>query len=331
MKPTFAHANFPAAISISLILAFPLSLYAPPVIGLQGTNAPGSGTNFTFTIPTSRASLSIFFAAQTNAGYSHLYLKKDGTPTESDFDFVSRSDVFTNRICIETPEFDPVVTNYGLRVFTPASSTTHSFMVAIALNATDRSVSRPALKPASFTTTGVLTNSASKPLAQWQVFQVDVPSALANWTITVQSTNALIPNLYVRKELQPDTNAWLRASLSDESRQIVFTNREVASGTWFVGVHLPTAETSTAYSITATATWPEVPLRFETTAGALALSNGVLHMRAIGGTNAVVVLEQSSTLSNWMPCLTNTLTNGVWNISMPLVPNSQQFFRLEGQ
>jgi len=247
-----------AAIVLIALVVVPTSR-ADVVIGKQGTNAPGTGADFPFTIPANCTGLRIHFAAQTNAGHSYLYLKKNGSPTEIDFDYVSRSDLWTNRICIEPPEFDPAITNYGLRVFTPPASPTHSFVVAIIANAPDRALVRPAIKPASFTTTGVLTNSASKPLARWQVFQVDVPTALASWRITAQTTNNLFADLYLSKELPPDTNAWLRASLSGNPRELVLTNGQVAAGTWFIGVHLPLAETNTTYSITATATLPEMP------------------------------------------------------------------------
>lgn len=304
------------------------SLQAEVVIGKQGTNAPGTGSNFTFTSPTNRTGMRITFGAQTNTAYSYLFLKKNGVPTETDFDYVSRSDVWTNRICVEQPEFDPAVTNYGLRVFTPPASPTHSFMVAIAASAPDRAVVRPAVKPASFTVSGVLTNSASLPLAQWHVFQMDVPSALASWSIVLQTTNDLVPDLYIRKELPPATNEWLKATLSGNPRELILTNGEIAAGTWFVGVHLPVAGTNTSYTLTAAATLPELSLLFDTTGGSLVVSNGFFLMRAVGPTNATVVLEQSTTLADWRPCATNTMTNGNWQLAAPFGTGPQQFFRL---
>jgi hypothetical protein len=466
-----------AVIALSTLVAV-TAARADVVIGKQGTNAPGSGTDFTFTIPANQKGVCITFGAQANLGRSHLYLKKNGTPTETDFDYVSRSDLWTNRICIEPPEFDPAVTNYGLRVFTPPTSPTHNFMVAIAASAPDRAIVRPAIKPVSFTATGILTNSAPKPLQQWeleqwQVFQVDVPSPLTGaWRITAHgewNTNVgevVIPDLYVAKEVPPNTNAWLKADLTRNPRQIVLTNGEITAGTWFIGVHHPgsgspsnmvyslecvvnasatpndlcagaivvggpaytnaqstvaatsqddpmpsdmnmfgngvwyrfTAPTNgrlavdtrgsdfdtglgiytgncgnlmelasnddtdsgdaddlcselsvavtegTSYSILAggydaetgdltlhLTFIPDPPLQFETEAGAIVLSNGFFLTRATGPTNATVVIEQSSTLTNWTPCLTNTLTNGVWEIPMPIGTNRHLFFRLKIQ
>jgi hypothetical protein len=301
-----------AVISVLLLATVPTRLEADVVIGKQGTNAPGSGTDFTFTIPANQKGMCITFAAQVNLGRSHLYLKKNGTPTETDFDYVSRSDLWTDRICIEPPEFDPAVTNYGLRVFTPPTSPTHSFMVAIAAGAPDRAIVRPAIKPVSFTATGVLTNSVSKPLAQWQVFQVDVASPLAGaWRITAHGgwdTNGnivfAIPDLYVAKELPPNTNAWLKADLTRNPRQIVLTNGEITAGTWFIGVHHPGSgsPSNMVYSLECVVNVSATPND---------LCAGAIVVGGLAYTNAQSTVAATSQ-DDPMPSDMNTFGNGVW-------------------
>jgi hypothetical protein len=228
-------------------------LHAELVLGRQGTNAPGTGADFTFTTPGTNAGLSVLFGAQPSTNYSYLYLKQNGTPTETDFDFVSRSDVFTNRICLESPEFDAAVTNYGLRVFTPATSGTHAFMVAISMKGTDRAVTRPAWKPVSFATTGILTNLAS---GSWHFFQVDVPNALPVWRLTLNAMNGVNTGLYVSRNQPPATNSFLKAATTftittNQFPAILeFTNAEAVAGTYFIGVRLPDgAVTNAMYSL----------------------------------------------------------------------------------
>src|SRR5438552_3662705 len=89
-----------------------------------GTNAPGQGTNYSFTLTTGATNLSLVVSNSAGA-YSYLLLRKGATPTDTDFDFAARLNGKTNEINLESPEF--VVTNYGLRVSTPAASATDPF------------------------------------------------------------------------------------------------------------------------------------------------------------------------------------------------------------
>src|SRR5580765_4576427 len=110
-----------------------------------GTNSPGQGTNYTFSTTAAATNLSLVISNSAGA-YSYLMLKKGGTPTDTDFDFVARVSGQTNEINLELPEF--AVTNYGLRVSTPGSSATHNFRVLYTTNRTDmRSAPYPVLKP----------------------------------------------------------------------------------------------------------------------------------------------------------------------------------------
>ncbi len=67
---------------------------------------------------------------------------------------------------------------------------------------------------------------------------------------------------------------------------------------------------------------------FEVQGGLLTATNGLLQMTVVGTTDATVVWESSSNLLQWAPWGTNTLTNGVLDMRIPIGTNDQQFFRL---
>ena len=120
-----------------------------------GTNAPGAATNYSITVPAGSTNLSLV-VSNTAAVYSHLLVKKGGTPTDTDFDFISRLNGQGNQINLEAPEFGG--TSYGLRVRTPAASAAHPFRVVLTTNRTDlRTNAYPVIKPVVFSTTGVMT------------------------------------------------------------------------------------------------------------------------------------------------------------------------------
>lgn len=138
----------------------------------------GTGTNYSFTLGASVTNLSLV-VSNSSAAYSYLLLAKGRAPTDTDFDFSARINGVTNQINLQAPEF--VATNYGLRVLTPATSTTHSFTVNLTTNRTDlRQPGYPVWKPQSFTTTGVITNAGDPEhfiIFRWST---DQPSRLAD-------------------------------------------------------------------------------------------------------------------------------------------------------
>jgi hypothetical protein len=165
-----------------------------------GTNAPGTGSNFTFTVGAGATNLSLVISNNATA-YSYLLIKNAGTPTDTVFDWAARLNGATNEINLEAPEY--AAGNYGLRVSTPGGSATHAFQVVMTTNRTDlRSGAYPVLKPLVFSTTGNLTNSGP---GAWHYFQVDVPSnLLSGWRIVLRTNIAAgNPDLYVHEEPSP--------------------------------------------------------------------------------------------------------------------------------
>jgi hypothetical protein len=212
-----------------------------------GTNAPGQGSNFTFTVGAAATNLSLVVSNSASV-YSYLLLKKGGTPTDTVFDYASRLNGQTNQINLESPEY--AAATWGLRVSTPAGSATDPFQVVLTTNRTDlRSGAYPVLKPLVFSTTGNLTNSG---LGAWHYFQVDVPSnLLTGWRI-VLSTNTPggNPDLYIRRNGLPNTFTYDKASVNQAVDTITFTAAEATNSTYFIGVYLAAA-TNTSYALAA--------------------------------------------------------------------------------
>ena len=216
-----------------------------------GTNAPGQGTNFAFTISAAATNLSLVISNWTSV-YSYLLLAKGRMPTESDFDYISRLNGATNQINLEQPEF--AVTNYGLRVFTPTSSLGHAFTVVLTTNRTDlRQPAYPVLKPVAFSLTGTITNPGGA--GAFHYVQVDVPTNLPGWRIVLSTTNANA-DLYVQRGARPTTSTYLKASSGQPVDTIVLNESEATNGTYFIGVYIPADPvTNSVYTLTAEVGW----------------------------------------------------------------------------
>jgi hypothetical protein len=225
---------FKVAVVSAMAIALPTAAQT-----FSGTNAPNTGTNFSFTVGAGATNLSLVISNSATA-YSHLYLKRGGPAATNDFDFVARLNGQTNQINLELPEF--AVTSYGLRVVTPATSLQHAFNVVLTTNAPGLRNPLPALKPVVFSTTGSLVNGGS---GAWNYFQVDVPTNLTSgWRIVLTYTGSGNPDLYVRRSNVPSTGVFDKSSTGQSMETIVFNNTEATSGTYFIGVYLPSGPSS---------------------------------------------------------------------------------------
>ena len=196
------------ALAVSTLLTC-LFVQTLPAQNFRGTNAPGGATNFTITIPAGATNLSLV-VSNSGVAYSHLLLKKNGTPTDTDFDFISRLNGRTNQVNLQLPEFS--TGSFGLRVRTPSTSATQTFNVVLTTNRTDlRSGGYPALKPHVFTTTGTLTNNLVN--GTWHYFQVDVPTNLLGWRIVLSTNSGSVanPDLFVQRGQLPTSRVSSRA------------------------------------------------------------------------------------------------------------------------
>src|SRR5688572_8970258 len=220
-------------IFISIVFAWQLANAQPFV----GTNAPGGATNYSLAVPV--AATNVSFVISNNAtAYSHLLLKRNGTPTDTDFTFISRLNARSNHINLELPEFQ--TGNYGLRVRTPSGSLTQAFNVVMTTDRQDlRSVAYPVLKPHVFTTTGTLTNNLIN--GTWNYFQVDVPTNLPGWRIVLSTNSGSVsnPDLFVRRGQLPTQSSFDEGSQNQALDTLTLTDSESTNFTYFIGVYLP--------------------------------------------------------------------------------------------
>ena len=228
-----------AHLSTQLLVMASLASFSVLADDFNGTNSPGTGTNFTFSLAPDATNLSLTVPGSSGA-WSWLLLKKGGDPTDVDFDFASRVAGGNNQISLEPPEFE--ATNYGLRVVTPPASGTHEFTATLTTNRTDlRSDSRPVLKPLAFSTTGVLSNTAG---GAWHYFQVDVPTYLPGWRIVLSASTPNTPDLYVARGYLPQTYDYTKGSAGQSVDTVAFTADQATAGTYFIGVFLSGSATS---------------------------------------------------------------------------------------
>ena len=219
-----------------------------------GTNAPGQATNYTFSVGAGATNLSLVISNSAST-YSYLLLARGRAPSDTDFDFRSRLNGVTNEINLESPEF--AVTNYGLRVSTPAASAQHGFTVGLTTNRTDlRRAAAPVLKPLAFTATGILTNATGQ--GAFHYFQVDVPTNLPGWRLVLSTTNA-DANLYVRRGGLPTTGSYDYLSSGQAVDTLILDSSMATSNTYFIGVYLPAGPaTNCNYTLTTELGWLNV-------------------------------------------------------------------------
>ena len=259
-----------------------------------GTNAPGTGTNFSFTLNAAATNLSLV-VSNTTTNTAWLLLKRGGTPTDTDFDFISRMNGRTNHINLQLPEL--TAGSYGLRVRTPAASSNHAFRVTMTTNRSDlRSTNYPVLKPLVFSTTGTLTTNA------WHFFQVDMPSNQPGWRVVLSHTGAGNPDLYIRRGQVPTQFTSDKSSVGQTNDTILFTDAEGTNHTYFIGVFLPgTAAGAANYTLSAelgyvtTLTWDPGTNHF----GGRVFTN----MSASGGDYFFKITTQTPNVGAWRTAL----------------------------
>ena len=279
-----------------------------------GTNAPGTGTNFTVNLAANVTNLSLT-VSNTGAVYSHLLVKRGGVPTDANYDWIAQLNGANNAINLQLPELS-APTNYGLRVRTPAGSALHPFRVAMTTNRADiRSNAYPALKPLVFSTTGVLTNTPG--VGTWHYFQVNMPTNLpAGWRVVLSSTGAGNPDLYIRRAATPVTFAYDKISQSRAIDTIIFTDTEATANTYFIGAYLPPGAAGNAnYTLSA-------EIGFQTT---LTWDPGATHL----GTQILTNLSASGGDYFFRISTLNT-ANQIWRTALNVFGGEADVYLLHG-
>lgn len=205
---------------------------------LTGTNQPGTSTDFPIALATGTTNISFSVAGNVTA-YSHLLLKAGSTPSDLDYNYLAAQNGTTNAINLEAPEFK--LTNYVVRVRTPAGSAAHSFTLTVFTNATDfRAATRPATKYL------LLTNQATIAASTWHYYRVEIATNLTGWRVLLASSNTS-PDLYIQRDALPTTTTYLKRSQSSTNDDLAFAAGELTPGAYFIGV-LQAAGT-TAYTL----------------------------------------------------------------------------------
>ncbi|MGC3960347.1 MAG: PPC domain-containing protein [Verrucomicrobiota bacterium] len=149
-------------------------------------------------------------------------------PSDVAYDFIASQNGSANGINLEAPEFK--LTNYVLRVRTPASSAAHSFTVTIVTNtAAIRTLATPATKSLVSTNQGTLATSS------WHYYRVEIPTNTPGWRVLLTSTNNS-PDLYIQRDGPPTTTSFLKRSQAGTIDDIAFATSELTPGAYYIGV-----------------------------------------------------------------------------------------------
>ncbi|HEY1787337.1 MAG TPA: hypothetical protein VGJ73_04245, partial [Verrucomicrobiae bacterium] len=286
---------------------------AAQITTFVGTNAPGTGTNYTFNIPVGVTNLSLLISNSATT-YANLLLTPGGTPTDTSFTYISRLVGATNQIDLELPQC--VTGSYGLRVSTPAGSTTDPFTVMLTTNRPDiRSAKYPALKPLASISTGSITNTGS---GMWNYFQVDVPSnLLTGWRIVVSCTNANPPGLYIKRGQLPTTGTYDAADNPGPLNTIIFNSTQATNATYFIGVYSPSGPASTNNYVLTTELASITPLTWDPGTVDVGSLNTYTNASASGG-------------DYFFSINTQTTGNQVWRNVLNVFSNQASLYLLQG-
>jgi large repetitive protein len=228
------------AIAKTLLVFFGLACFtqATFAINFPGTNAPGATSDFPFTTGAGATNLSLTIS-NTLTAYSHLLLKAGGTPSDTNYDFIAQIDGPTNAINLEAPELKP--TNWVLRVRTPLSSLTNSFVVTMLTNISGLRTTQVVTKPLIFTNQGTINSGF------WNYYRVEMPTNVSGWRVILSSGTNVGPDLYIQRDQPPTLTSWLKRNQSWTNDIIAFTPTEAGAGAWFIGVFQPSG--SNAYTL----------------------------------------------------------------------------------
>ncbi|HKQ38988.1 MAG TPA: hypothetical protein VJ063_13000, partial [Verrucomicrobiae bacterium] len=226
-------------------LIFCLALFASSALGqnpLVGTNTPGTARNFTFSIVPGVTNFQMILS-NTPTVFSHLLVKRGSAPTDTDYEYSSTWDGSTNSIFLETPEV--AVTNFYIRVRTPANSLTHSFTVLLRTNSAQYKTSlKPVTKPLS---SGIVTAWITN--AGRHYYRFEMPTNLA-WQVLVDSTNTVQPHVYLLTNGLPSETTYIKRSISLTNDGFGLSDLESVAGTYYLGLFSdPTPVTDVRYTL----------------------------------------------------------------------------------
>lgn len=191
-----------------------------------GVNAPGGFADFNFEVDATMTNLSVTVPGAVD-GYSYLFLKRDGPPSDANYDFASALTGQANAIHLELPEL--AAGTYFARVQTPASAPSHSFSLKVETNVSDmRSLARPVSKPVGAQWTGAISANGR------QYFRFDLATNTP-FRLSLDSAN-IPPDLYIQRGQVPTESSSWKRSLNVANDTLVAIENESLPGGYFVGV-----------------------------------------------------------------------------------------------
>jgi Flp pilus assembly protein TadG len=221
-----------------------------------GTNQPGAGSSFQFTVAAGATNLSLVVTNSATA-FSYLYLKRGGVASLSNCDFVARLNQLNNSLNLEPPEL-VAGASYGLWVYTPTNSVADAFAVSLSTNRADaRLASLPILKPLAFLATGTVAAGGV------QYFQVDVPTNLPGWRLVLTSSGTADADLYIQRGALPSQTSYLKRSTDRAMDTVFLDSPEATSGTYFISVLVPGTDVGSATYTLGAEIAPVVALNWE--------------------------------------------------------------------
>ncbi len=206
-----------------------------------GTNAPGGVADYSIQVGVGVTNVAITLNGDSTA-YSSLLLRRGVTPTETSYDFASLDARRGNALFLENPELS--TGTWHIRIKTPATSASHRYQLVVQTNRTDlRSPSTPVTKPLNTQFSSLIQGGSN------QFFRVQFPTNTM-WRISLDSTNASGPDLYVQRDQTPTPSSYLKKASGGTNDSIAFNSVEGLAGVYYIGVFGASAPTDgTEYTL----------------------------------------------------------------------------------
>jgi hypothetical protein len=256
-----------------------------------GTNQPGGGSSFGFTVPTGATNLSLT-VSNSIAAFSYLYVKIGAGAAPTNYDYASRFNWVNNSVNLEMPEL-AAATNYSFWVQTPQSSAAHAFSVLLKTNRSDaRQYSMPISKPLEFSANGVLSAGVT------HYFQIDVRTNLVGWRLVLSAVGTADPDIYIQRGGLPSTTGYLKASVNRPIDTLFLNNTEATNGTYFVMVTIPLGEPGNATYTLRTELASQVTLAWDPGTSPVP-ANVFTNASTVGGDYFFTIPTQSADSTIW--------------------------------
>ncbi len=193
----------------------------------NGTNPSGGASQYSFQVGSGATNMSVTVAGD-GAAYSYLLLRKGSNPTDTSYDYSSQDAGRGNAVCLEQPELS--AGTWYARVKTPTTSATHTFSVVVQTNRSDL---RTSTTPVSKTFSADFSSTIQGGINHF--YRVELTTN-AMWRVSLESTNANGPDLYINRGQPPTASSFLKKAFGGLNDSIAFNAVEGVAGVYYIGV-----------------------------------------------------------------------------------------------